>query len=129
MKRSFFSLMLTLLIISCKKEKNRICELYSGPKGYEIGTVTKYVATPGKVIYSNSYSVNGNVYEGKERAYGIGQKNERLLEKDFLVVYNTNNPQESDLNKDFPLKSKAELQQLQNKFFNQPPEPDWPKCK
>jgi hypothetical protein len=127
--RFFLLVFLLFLFTSCKKEKNRICEIYAGEIGYEIGIIQKYVSGPGKVTYSHSYSVNGINYTGKIISYGIGQKNERLIGKSFLVVYLINNPSESDLNFDYPVKSEAELKELENKFVNNPPKPSWPKCK
>jgi hypothetical protein len=126
----FFTLISLLLILTnCKKEKSRICELYAGEMGFETGTIQKYVSGPAKVTYSYSYSVNGINYTGKEKHYGIGQKNECLLGMDFLVVFNINDHGESDLNLDYPIESEAELQQLKDEFVDTPPDPDWPKCK
>ena len=73
--------------------------------------------------------MNGIKYVEKKKVYGIGQKDERLIGKSFLVVYRINDPSESDLNMDYHIESKAKLQQLKDEFVNNPPKPGWPKCK
>jgi hypothetical protein len=120
--------LIILFTISCKKEKNRICEIYSEEMGYEIGRIESYITGLGRVTYRYTYTVNGNSYKGKEKHYGIGQTNETLVGKDFLVVYKLNSPGESDLNVSYSVGSQMELEQKKMEFENNPPKPDWPKC-
>lgn len=125
----YITFLLVILFISCKKEKIRICEVYTGPNGYSIGTITDFVSVPTKVTYSYEYNVDGINYTGKEKAYGIGQENSRLVGKSFVVVYKADSPDESDLNTDYRVESLGEFQQYEDEFENNPPEPDWPNCK
>jgi len=57
--------------------------------------ISKYFSGVGKVIYSYSYSINGNGCKGKVKHYGIGQLNERLIGKDFLVLCNIDDPEKN----------------------------------
>jgi hypothetical protein len=41
--------------------------------------LTGFVSGPTKVTYKYEYFVNGVKYVGKEKAYGIGQKDEKLI--------------------------------------------------
>jgi hypothetical protein len=116
--------------IACKKEKNRICELYDGAVEYSVGRIDSYKSIPGKVTYIYSYEVDGNNYDGKEKAYGIGQKDATLIGKSFIVVYALGNPSNTDLNTDFLIKSDADFQKFKGEYPNSPPPPDFPnKCK
>jgi hypothetical protein len=129
MKYKLLLLALTLVGMGCKKEKNRICEIYAGSMGYEIGTITQGFTRIGKITYSYSYSINGVGYKGKEKEYGIGEADDRFIGKDYLVVYKIDDPGESDLNRKYPIESQADFQQLLIDFASDPPEPNWPKCK
>lgn len=123
-------LLLALLIIATacnKKEKQRICDVYAAKQGYEIGVFESYFSSPLKVTYKYSYTVNGTKYSGKEKAYGIGQKDERLIGRSFLVVYNLDNANESDINTNYSIETASELTNLKNQFKTTPPQPDWPR--
>lgn len=117
---------LLLIITGCKKEKGRICELYEGSVGYSVGRIDRFYTTPGKVTYVYSFEADGNQYEGKEKAYGIGQKDETLLGKYFIVVYALGNPSNSDLNTDFSMESDTDFQDFKSKYSTNPPPPDFP---
>lgn len=123
--------MLVLLVMtSCKKEKNRICQLYESNVGYSVGTIQSYHSSPFKVVYDYDFSVNGNLYSGEERGYGIGQEDDGLLGKEFIVIYELDDPTNNDLNSDFYIESVADYQDFLNKYASTPPPPDFPnKCK
>jgi hypothetical protein len=129
MKRLVTGLLLFSLLGACKKEKNRICEIYETPNGYEIGTIDRYVTLIGKVNYHYSYNVDGVTHKGTRKAYGIGQKDDRLLGRTYLVIYNLSDPSESVININYPVDSDSTLMELRNEFAINPPEPSWPKCK
>jgi hypothetical protein len=119
-----------ILTISCKKEKSRICELYSNEVGYAIGTIQSFISTPFKVTYKYDYSVGGTDYTGKEKAYGIGQTNERLIGKQFIVIYSIEDESNSDLNTDYFIKSEQDFDDFKSEFSSGPPPPDFPgNCK
>jgi len=118
-----------IFLLGCKKEKNRICGLYDGSVEYAIGPIDKVGSSPCKATYTYSFQVSGNSYEGKEKAYGIGQKDETLIGKRFVVVFSLGNPSNSDLNTDFLIESDADFQKFKREYLNGPPPPDFPnKC-
>lgn len=119
-----------ILLYGCKKEKNRICDLYNGSVGYAIGTIDELKSIPFKATYSYSFEANGNKYTGNEKTYGIGQKDESLIGKQFVVVYDLVEPSRSDLNTDFLIDSDSDFQEFKKEYQNDPPPPDFPnKCK
>jgi len=119
-----------LLIGGCKKEKNRICDLYKLDVGYSIGTIDAVKGSVGKAKYEFSFSVDGSSYSGEEKAYGIGQNDPSLISKRYVVVYSEINPDNNDLNFDFPIESNLEFTQFQSDYSNGAPPPDFPnKCK
>ena len=119
-----------IFILSCKKEKTRICELYSSDVGYSIGTIQSLNSSPFKVTYKYDYSVNGANYNGKEKAYGIGQKDEKLIGKQFIVIYAKGDNSNSDLNTDYLIESQQDFDDFKSKFTSGPPSPDFPNnCK
>lgn len=131
MKNSKIFLILTfvfigLFLVNCRKEKSRICELYSEPVGYAIGTVESLYSVPTRVTYIYSYSVDGANYEGKEKAYGIGQKNSTMIGKKFVVVYSLKDPSNSDLNTNFYIGSESDFTEFTVKYADAPPPPDFP---
>jgi hypothetical protein len=101
--------------------------LYAGSVEYAIGTIDRWVSTPFKVVYYYSFEVNGNSYEGKEKAYGIGQKDGSLIGKRFIVVHALGNPDNSDLNTDFFIESESDFQEFKEKHTTNSPKPDFPK--
>jgi hypothetical protein len=118
-----------LFLAGCKKEKNRICELYDGSVGYAVGGIDKVTSSLGKATYTYSFEVDGESYDGKEKAYGIGQKDESLIGKQFVVVYALGNPSNSDLNTDFLIESDIDFQEFKSEYSTSPPPPDFPnKC-
>lgn len=129
----FFPVILTFLVIfqtSCKKEKNRICDLYNGSVGYAIGTIDKVKTSIGKATYVYSFLIDGVSKEGEEKAYGIGQSDETLIGKRFVVVYSLEDSSNSDLNTDFIIDTDLDFQEFEVEYENSPPSPDFPnKCK
>ncbi len=124
------SLLICLLLLgACKKEKQRTCDVYASEKGYAAGTVESYVKTPIKVVYKYSYTANGVNYTGKEKAYGIGQLDARLLGRSFVVVYKSDAPSESDLNFDYEIKEPGDLDNYISEFKTTPIKADWPRKK
>lgn len=118
-----------VLTLSCKKEKSRICELYSNDVGYAIGTIKSFVSTPLKVTYKYDYSINGTAYNAKEKVYGIGQKNETLVGKQFIVIYALGDQSNSDLNTDYLIESEQDFDDFKSDYSSGPPPPDFPnKC-
>lgn len=118
-----------LLLSGCKKEKERICDVYAGEHGYAIGVVDSYIKMPLKVTYKYSYSVNGKKYEGKEKVYGIGQLDPTRVGKQYVVVYKASDPEESDLNVNYAVSSPSVLAQYIVEFAVTPPKPDFPRKK
>lgn len=131
MKIKYVFLLITVsLLFSCKKEKSRICELYDGDVEYAIGTIQTYVKLPFKVVYKYDFEVNGEEYNGKEKAYGIGQLNKELLGKRVVVIYEANNPSNSDLNTDYFIGTEDDFNDFITEFSSSPPPPDFPNnCK
>lgn len=117
-------------MLGCKKEKTRICELYSSEVGYSIGTIQSFSSSPFKVTYKYDYSVSGTNFNGKEKAYGIGQKDEKLIGKQFIVIYAKGDNSNSDLNTDYLIETQQDFDDFKSKFASGPPSPDFPNnCK
>ena len=113
-----------------QKRKNRICELYKGNVGYSIGTVESSVSVPTRVSYTYSFMVDGVSYEGTEKEYGIGQEEDKIIGRQFVVIYQQSDPNNSDLNFDFLIESDIDFQEFEDEYQNNPPPPDFPnKCK
>lgn len=74
LKNTIVVAVLLMLSSGCKKEKSRICELYSSEVAYSVGTIESFVSVPFRVTYSYSFVANGQTFEGNEKAYGVGQK-------------------------------------------------------
>lgn len=128
--RLITTVLLFTILTACKKEKTRICELYNGSVEYAIGTIESFKSVPTRVTYTYSFEVDGDSYKGKEKAYGIGQKDNRLIGKKIVVVYALGNPSNSDLNTDFLIESDADFQEFKGEYSHAPPSPDFPnKCK
>jgi hypothetical protein len=124
------TILIMVFITSCKKEKSRICELYSKPVEYSIGLIESSVTTPFKATYNFSFLVNGVQYIGKEKSYGIGHEESRLMDKQFVVVYEKNNPSNNDLNTDFYIETDLDFQEFKTQYSTSAPNPDFPnKCK
>lgn len=121
--------MLLVFTASCKKEKNRICEIYKNEHGYSVGTVQKMTSNPTSATYHYSYELNSISYTGKLKAYGIGQDNSSAIGKSYLVVYELSNPSNSNLNTDYEIQSEYDFYLLTNQFEEEPPKPAWPECK
>jgi|GEM_PF-2118093 len=116
--------------ISCKKEKRRICDLYSNDVGYAIGTIQSYTSVPLKVTYKYGYTVDGTDYSGNEKVYGIGQKDENLINRQFLVIYAIDDESNSDLNTNYMIESEQDFNDFKSEFISGPPSPDFPNhCK
>lgn len=129
MKYFIFILILLVLAPSCKKEKNRICEIYKNEHGYAIGTVQNMTTNPTSATYHYSYILNGNSYNEKLKAYGIEQGNSSAIGRSYLVVYELSNPSNSNLNTDYEIESEYDFYVLSNELENAPPKPAWPDCK
>jgi len=116
--------------MSCKKEKSRICELYDGDVGYAVGTIQSVSSSPFKATYRYDYSIDETNYNGKEKAYGIGQKDETLIGKQFIVIYALRDQSNSDLNTDYLIESEQDFDDFESEFSSAPPSPDFPNnCK
>lgn len=127
MKFKVFVIVTSLLLIgSCKKEKNRICDVYEGNVGYTVGTIDSYYTGFFRAVYKYSYTVDGYKYLEKEKAFGIGQLNERLLGQSFIVIFNVDKPSESDLNMQHGVKSEDDFISFVNEYEDAPPSPDFP---
>lgn len=121
---------IVFLFLSCKKEKNRICDVYNGDVGYAIGNINAYVSTSFVVNYKYSYTVNTVEYLGNEKAYGLSQLDERLIGKNFIVVYSKDDNAKSDLNTNYLIKTQQDFIDFETEFSTSPPSPDFPnKCK
>lgn len=129
MKNYIYILILIVLTTSCKKEKNRICGIYENEHGYSIGTIEKMTSNPTSATYHYSYELYTIGYNGKLKAYGIGQDNSSAIGKSFLVVYELSAPSNSNLNTDYRIESESELGELTLQFEEEPPKPVWTKCK
>lgn len=117
-------------LLSCRKEKTRICELYDSPVGFSIGTIQSLSSSPFKTTYKYAYTVNGADYTSTEKVYGVGQKDESLIGKQFIVVYAQEDHSKSDLNTDFLIESQQDFNDFQLKYEAGPPSPDFPNtCK
>jgi len=118
-----------IFLLSCKKEKSRICELYDSDIDYVIGTIQSINTSPFKATYEYDYTANGIDYNGKEKAYGIGQ-DEALIGKQFIVIYALGNPSNSDLNTDFLIETEQDFDDFKSEYSAEPPAPDFPNnCK
>jgi len=126
-------LIITILIpfaCSCKKEKNRICTLYESKIEYSIGKIISLNNAPLKVNYKYDFKVNQTQYKGIKKAYGIGQDDSNLINKSFIVVFDKNNPQNSDLNLSYPIKDSSDFNEYLALFQSQKPIFSFPrKCK
>jgi hypothetical protein len=119
-------LLLALVVgqASCRKEKKRIKKIYDNDKGYAIGTINNYKKAPFKVTYNYSFTSGGSSYTGKDIARGIGQLDESLIGKMFLVVYNNSNASENDMNFNYSIKNQNTFDSLLIVFASSPPKPD-----
>lgn len=115
-----------LLFTGCRKEKIKICDLYEEEVGYTIGTIQSYTTSPFKVTYKYDYTVSGVDHDGKEKAYGIGQLDENLVGRQFIVIYELANPSNSDLNVDYLIESEQDFEDFADKYSSEPPSPDFP---
>ncbi|MEZ4720661.1 MAG: hypothetical protein R2813_02160 [Flavobacteriales bacterium] len=131
MNKILFVLVTSLfLFVSCRKEKNRICELYDSPVGYAIGLVDHSISVPTKTTYVYEYEVDGEQFEGNEKAYGIGQDDSWFIGKQFVVVYELADPSNSDLNIDFLIETDDDFESFLNEHQDSKLQPDYPnKCK
>ncbi|MBE2288148.1 MAG: hypothetical protein IAE95_01240 [Chitinophagaceae bacterium] len=131
MKTTKFILISFLLLSGCRKEKERICDVYASQQAYSIGTVESYEKTSMKVTYKYSYSANGTTYTGIEKAYGIGQLDETMIKRKFVVVYKRDNPSESDLNTNYEVREPVDFNKFVSDFKIAPAKPDYPRknCK
>jgi hypothetical protein len=128
-RKNLIILMLIPFILSCKKEKNRICQLYSADIAYSIGKINSFEKVPLKVNYKYDYIVNQTQYNGIKKAYGIGQDDSKLLNKSYVVVYDKNNPKNSDLNFEYPVKDSSAFNEHLLSFQSQKPNFSFPrKC-
>lgn len=130
MKKTLPFVILIVSLIGCRKEKNRICELYQGSVGYAVGTIDYSTTIPGKTTYVYLFEVDRKEYKGKYKAYGMGQDDGRLIGRDFAVVYELSNPSNSHLNTSFYFESELDFQDFQDEYKDDPPDPGFPKnCK
>ena len=125
-----FILLLIFSITSCRKEKNRICEIYDNEHGYTIGKIESSISIPTRTTYSYDYRVDGVNYSSKFKAYGIGQEDVSLIGREFIVVYELNNPSNSSLNTHYRIVEESDFFDYLEEFEEEPPVPNWPrKCK
>lgn len=117
----FFLLILFMSFVSCKKED--FSDIYKEP-GYAIGIISHYLEVPFKVTYYYKFSVDGMEYEGKDVAKGIGQAEERLIGRSYLVVYKLNNINENAINYNYSITSEEEFNELVESFKTNPPKQD-----
>jgi hypothetical protein len=109
---------------------DRICELYEGEVEYAVGTIESYRTSPFRVVYKYSFSANRAANTGKEKAYGIGQLDERVIGKQFVVIYQKGDPSNSDLNTDYLIETNQDFEDFKTEFSSAPPSPDVPdNCK
>ena len=121
---------LLFLITSCRKEKNRICEIYDNEHGYAVGKVESSITVPTRVTYNYNFKIAGASYSGKLKEYGIGQEDSKMIGRSYLVVYETSNPENSHLNTYYRIFEESDFIELANQFEEEPPVPNWPeKCK
>jgi hypothetical protein len=52
-----------------------------------------------------------------------------MIGREFLVVYRSDDPSDSDLNTDHPIASREEFDTLVSRFKTEKVKPDWPDCK
>lgn len=129
-KQLLILLILCVVLLSCKKEKSRICKLYDSKVSYAIGTIYSITSAPLKAAFQYSYFVDGKEYKGEEKAYGVGQGDESLIGKRFIVIYASGYPSDSDLNTDFLIETEQDFDDFKSEFSAGPPTPDFPnKCK
>lgn len=120
--KTLFGLLIFLFMMqSCKKED--FGEIYTEP-GYAIGTITKYISIPLKVTYYYDFEVGGSDYTGEEVARGIGQLEERLLGKSYLVVYKLSDINDNHLNFNYSIENQQEFEDLVESFKTNPPKQD-----
>ncbi|MFH2141019.1 MAG: hypothetical protein ABIJ97_01255 [Bacteroidota bacterium] len=117
----FGLLILIFTLQSCEKED--FGDVYAEP-GYAFGTITKYKSVPLKVTYMYDFEVASSKYTGEEVAKGIGQLDERLVGKSYLVVYKLSDINDNDLNFDYPIESQQEFDELVESFKTNPPKQD-----
>lgn len=130
MKKNILLTLLLLILISCRKEKNRICEIYESQHGYAIGKVESSVTVPTRVTYNYNYKIDGLDYSAKLKNYGIGQEDSKMIGNSYLVVYEKGNPANSHLNTYYRIFEESDFIELVNDFEEEPPIPNWPKkCK
>lgn len=130
MKKNILLTLLLLILISCRKEKNRICEIYESQHGYAIGKVESSVTVPTRVTYNYNYKIDGLDYSAKLKNYGIGQEDSKMIGNSYLVVYEKENPANSHLNTYYRIFEESDFIELVNDFEEEPPIPNWPKkCK
>jgi hypothetical protein len=119
---TIFILISLIGLVSCKKEKQMIERIYDNP-AYSIGEIKSYRSGTFKVTYNYDFTVNGSEYTGKEIARGIGQLDEKLIGRSYLVVYNKDDITESDLNFNYLIESQQQFDSLIIVFQTTPPNP------
>lgn len=111
-----------LFLGACKRKEKREDRIYSNP-GYARGEITLYFSGPFRTTVFYSYEVEETLYSNRERTKRTGSDDTRWLTYDYLVVYNTDEPSESDINFDYYITDEEHFQEMLQEFEDFPPSP------
>jgi hypothetical protein len=123
MKRLLFISFISITLISCEHKK-LLEEIYEEP-GYAIGTITKNTSIAYVITHYYDYQVNGTSYQGKKKG-GVSNDSSianRMIGRQYLVVYKISDPSKSDLNFQYHISNEQEFLELIEKFKINPPKP------
>ena len=116
MKRAILISLIFIALCSCDKD-----EIYDDA-GYAIGTINTYTSVMGVLTYHYEFKVENKTYRGdKKSGFGNTGGDNRMLGRQYLVVYKRTDPNKSDLNFRYPITDEQQFNDLVEGFKDNPP--------
>ena len=119
MKRTIFISLILLALTSCKSKKE-LEEIYD-EAGYAIGKITKSTNIAYVLTYYYEYQVANTTYKGEKNGGVTNTDDNRMIGRQFLVVYKQSDPKKSDLNFKYPIETEQDFLDMLDRFKNEPP--------
>ena len=118
MKRLIFISLVIMLLTSCGKGDSLMDEIYN-ESGYAIGKVNSSITVSIGIQNNYSYNVGSSEYKGNKKEVGLNQPT-RVGHR-YLVVYKLSDPQKSDINFKYPIKTDQDFWDMLVEFETNPP--------
>ena len=119
MTRVLIISLIILLISSCNKDKELLDEIYNEP-GYSIGLIksktSASTAGVSVITYHYEYYVDSKIYKGKKKGDVKIMNDGNPVGLQYLVVYKLSDPDKSDLNFRYLIRSEQDFIDLVEKF-------------